>query len=126
MTTRVITQYYDNAFRPVGLSAAQFALLAGIYSKGGKTVGELAEAYLMDQTTATRSIELLKKQGYLEVKTGEKDSRKKHIWITELGIEKLEKAMPLWETAQQTIENGIGREKLEDFLKTLAELQKLV
>ncbi|QOX62049.1 winged helix-turn-helix transcriptional regulator [Anoxybacterium hadale] len=126
MTTRVITQYYDAALRPAGLSAAQFALLAAVSAVGGRTIGELAEAQLMDQTTATRSIELLKKNGYLEARTGEVDSRKRHIWITGLGTETLRKAIPFWEQAQRTIEQGLGTEKYEDFLTTLAELQRII
>lgn len=126
MTTRVITQYYDTALRPTGLSAAQFALLAAVSAAGGRTIGALAEAQLMDQTTATRSIELLKKNGYLEARTGEVDSRKRHIWITEQGNETLNKAIPYWEQAQETIEQGIGREKYEDFLATLAELRSMI
>lgn len=126
MTTRVITQFYDTTLRPSGLSAAQFALLAAVSAWGGRTIGELAKAQLMDQTTATRNIELLKKNGYLEAHPGEVDSRKRHIWITELGTETLEKAIPFWEKAQRTIEQGIGTEKYEDFLTTLAELQKIL
>lgn len=126
MTTRVITQYYDAALRPAGLRAAQFALLSAVSAAGGRTIGELAEAQLMDQTTATRSIELLKKNGFLEARNGEMDSRKRHVWITELGAETLEKAIPLWEQAQRTIEQGIGTEKYEDFLMTLAALQRIV
>ncbi|EET85877.1 hypothetical protein CcarbDRAFT_3661 [Clostridium carboxidivorans P7] len=45
MTTRVVTQYFDKAFQPVGLRATQFALLADISSRESSTVGELADIF---------------------------------------------------------------------------------
>ncbi|MFT8315999.1 MAG: MarR family winged helix-turn-helix transcriptional regulator [Clostridium sp.] len=61
MTSRVLTQYFDKALQPVGLRAMQFSLLADISSRYSSTVGELADALLMDQTTVTRNVEILRK-----------------------------------------------------------------
>lgn len=126
MTSRVITQYFDKALLSAGLRATQFALLADISSREISTVGELAAALLMDQTTVTRNIEILRKDGYIEVRLGDDDSRKRCITITELGATALKDAIPSWEKAQQHIEEKIGKEKYEEFLKTLYDIQKIV
>ncbi|HBE76535.1 MAG TPA: MarR family transcriptional regulator [Firmicutes bacterium] len=126
MTTRVITQYFDKAFQPLGLRAAQFALLADISSHERSTVGELADLLLMNQTTATRDIEILRKKGYVDVKTADDDSRKRCISITESGLGKLREAIPFWEQAQFRIEEGIGKDKYREFLNTLSDIQKLI
>ena len=126
MTTRVITQYFDKAFQPIGLRATQFALLADVSSRDSSTVGELADILLMDQTTVTRNVEILKKNGYVDVKTGDDDSRKRCISITESGIAKLKEALPLWEHAQILIEKRIGKEKYREFLNTLSNIQNLI
>lgn len=126
MTTRVVTQYFDKAFQPIGLRATQFALLADISSREESTIGELADFLLMDQTTVTRNIEILKKNGYVSVKLGENDLRKRCISITESGTRILKDALPLWEEAQSVIEQGVGKDKYKDFLSTLAYIQKLI
>lgn len=126
MTSRVITQYFDKAFQQVGLRATQFALLADISSREGSTVGDLAEKLLMDQSTVTRNIEVLRKNGLIEVRQGEDDSRKRCIMITKLGTSTLIEAMPSWNKAQQHIENNIGKERYEEFLKILYDIQKIL
>jgi DNA-binding MarR family transcriptional regulator len=126
MTSRVITQYFDKALQPVGLRATQFALLADISSRESSTVGELADALLMDQTTVTRNIEILRKSGLIDVRLGEDDSRKRCIKITELGTTILKDSIPSWEKTQQHIEEKIGSERYEEFLKTLYDIQKIV
>ena len=126
MTSRVVTQYYDNVLQPVGLRATQFALLADIYSRASSTVGDLADALLMDQTTVTRNIEILKKNGLIDVRIDDEDSRKRCISITELGAAKLIEAIPSWEKAQQHIEDGIGKDRYREFLDILADIQKVI
>lgn len=126
MTTRVITQYYDRAFQSIDLRSTQFALLADISSRDSSTIGELAEIQLMDQTTVTRNIELLRKNGFIDVRVAEDDARKRCITITESGIAKLVEALPLWEDAQNRLEVEIGKEKYKEFLNTLAEIQNFV
>nr|WP_063554853.1 MarR family winged helix-turn-helix transcriptional regulator [Clostridium ljungdahlii] len=93
MTTRIVTQYFDKAFQPVGLRATQFALLADVSSRESSTIGELADILLMDQTTVTRNIKILKKKGYVNVRQGEDDSRKRCISTTESGLAKLREAI---------------------------------
>jgi DNA-binding MarR family transcriptional regulator len=126
MTSRVITQYFDKALQPVELRATQFALLADISSRDSSTVGELANVLLMDQTTVTRNIEILRKSGLIDVNIADDDSRKRCVKITELGTTKLIEAIPSWAKAQQHIEDGIGKERYKEFLGTLSDIQSII
>lgn len=126
MTTRVTTLYYDKAFQPIELKSTQFALLADIASRESSTIGQLSEILLMDQTTVTRNIEVLRKSGFIEVRPAEDDARKRCIAITESGRAKLREAVPLWQEAQNKIVEAIGEEKYSDFLDTLAQIQSFV
>ncbi len=123
MTTRVVTQYYDKALQSTSLRSTQLALLVDISSREYTSVGELANILLMDQTTVTRNIEILKKNGYVKVKADDEDSRKRLISITEKGMAKLNEALPLWEDAQLKIEQKIGKDKFRELLDTLAFIQ---
>ena len=126
MTARVVTQYYDKALQGSGLKSTQFALLNDISSKkDGISVNELASYSMMDQTTVTRNIDLLRKNGYVEVKTQEQDSRKKNITVSAVGKEKLKLAAPLWKDAQLKLQQSVGQEQYKVFLETLTLLQEL-
>lgn len=125
-TTRVITQFYDKILQPTGLRSTQLSLLTNILVHENISVSELGVKLLMDQTTVTRNIEILRKKGYITVTKENDDSRRKSISITNSGEKKLEEAIPLWEAAQSKIEQGIGVENFQEFLKTLNYIQNLV
>lgn len=125
-TTRTITQFYDKMLQSTGLRSTQCSLLLDIFLNENISVSDLGNLLLMDQSTVTRNIELLRKSGYIDIKKVEKDSRKKSISITDIGLKKLEEATPLWEEAQRKIENGIGEKRFEELLKILKEIEELV
>ena len=125
-TTRSITQFYDQFLQKSGLRSPQFSLLLNISLNQNVSIGELGTILLMDQTTVTRNIEMLKKSGYVTIIKDPADARRKTIAITESGADKLTEAMPLWEQAQSQIEKGLGAERYRDFMKTLKDITQLV
>jgi len=125
-TTRTITQFYDKMLQPTGLRSTQCLLLLDISLHQNISVSRLGNILLMDQSTVTRNIELLRKSGYIDIKKEERDSRKKCITITNKGLKTLDVAIPLLKQAQSKIEVGIGKERIEELLKTLKDIEKLV
>lgn len=125
-TTRTITQFYDKMLQPIGLRSTQCLLLLDISFNENISVTNLANILLMDQSTVTRNVELLRKNGYIDIKKEELDSRKKCIAITNKGLKKLDEALPIFKKAQSKIEDGIGKERIEELLKTLKDIEKLV
>lgn len=125
-TTRSITQFYDRSLQSTGLRSTQYSLLIHISLHSNISVGELGSRLLMDQTTVTRNIEILRKHGYIKIVKDENDTRKKSISITEDGERKLEEMVPLWEKAQAHIEEGLGNGRLDDLFKMLKALEQLV
>ncbi len=125
-TTRIITQFYDQHLQPTGLRSTQCSLLMHILAHENISVSELAANLLMDQTTVTRNLEILRKNGYIAVVKETEDARRKAIAITELGREKLGEALPFLEQAQAQIEQGLGAERFQEFLNTLLAIQQMV
>lgn len=125
MTTRSVSRYYDSMLRPSGLKISQFSMLNDILRAQGISVGELAEAAAMDQTTVTRNVEVLRKNGWIDIKCGEDDSRRRSISVTEAGKERLSAAKPLWQIAQERLLSQIGEERYEQLLQTLAVLESI-
>ena len=65
--SRLISQTYDEFFRPSGLKATQFALLMTVRGFGRATVSKLANWAIMDRTTVTRNLKLLEKKEFVKI-----------------------------------------------------------
>jgi DNA-binding MarR family transcriptional regulator len=125
-TTRAITQFFDQYLQPTGLRSTQCSILINISVHGNISVGDLGTRLLMDQTTVTRNIEILRKHGYITITKEENDARRKSISMTESGVKKLAEAVPFWEQAQSRIEQGLGAKRFQEFLETLKEIEQFV
>ncbi|MGE7673923.1 MarR family winged helix-turn-helix transcriptional regulator [Lysinibacillus sp. NPDC094403] len=124
--TRVVTQLYDKLLQPTGLKVTQYSMLANIAHQQSVSISRLGEILLLDQTTITRNINVLKQNGYVDLTKNPQDARTKVITLTDKGIEKLTEAAPIWEDIQERIINDIGLEKYEDFYETLKTIQKII
>jgi DNA-binding MarR family transcriptional regulator len=107
MATRSVTQFYDNALRPSGLRSTQFHILSVIAAAGPATVTQLIKLLVMDQTTLTRSLALLERNGLLK-QAPNPDARVKSVQLTKKGVRALEKAEPRWASAQKKMLSAIG------------------
>ena len=64
---RTLTNRYDEALKPSGLKMTQFSVLAHARAFGEIGLSELADAMDLDQTTLSRNVELLRRDGFLAV-----------------------------------------------------------
>jgi DNA-binding MarR family transcriptional regulator len=97
-------------------------MLAKIAKNPAITVSELAESLRMDQTTVSRNLRVLEKSGFIHLEDDMTDQRVKRIQIADLGASKMNQAIPLWEKAQLDMERVLGRESIEEMMKTLNKL----
>ncbi len=122
--SRAITQRYDAALAPSGLTTPQFGLLAHISRTGPITLGNLAQRMGMDRTTLTRDLAPLVREGYVTVGPGE-DRRTRVARLTPLGEAALVRARPLWQAAQTSIITAFGQERFASLVAELAEIEAL-
>jgi DNA-binding MarR family transcriptional regulator len=123
--TRAVTQFYDRHLEPAGIRATQFTLLLTLSSATGKTLTEMAEGLVMDRTTLTRNLKPLEKAGFITTMKLA-DKRSKGYVLTDKGRQAIEKGVPLWKTAQQSIVGKLGDERYHHFLGELKMVQGLV
>jgi DNA-binding MarR family transcriptional regulator len=102
-TTRLLTQFYDDALRPTGLRITQFLLLAAIDQAQPVAHQPLADILGMDRTTLTRNLALLDRDGLAVIARSKADKRENHIRLTPSGRRAVQRAMPYWQEAQQQI-----------------------
>ena len=123
--TRRVSLFYDSALAPSGLKSTQYAVLSEIYRRGGAppTIRELAEALVMDQSTLGQNLRPLEREGLVALVQDEADRRSRRVELTRVGRSRFAAARPLWDTAQQRFENGLGEHaaaELRSVLVTIA------
>jgi len=100
---RQITRFLEARMRGIDLSIAQFGLMAHIAAVGDDTIGALAERLSLDQSTLSRNLRSLERDGLIEIAVVDADLRRRAIWLTEEGARRLETAIPLWRRAHEAL-----------------------
>ena len=122
MATRVVTQLYDDVLRPSGLRVTQFSMLAAIARLEEANLRQLEDALAIDQTTLTRSLALLERDG-LTARVANPDRRIKAMRLTARGRAAFEAARPLWRRAQDQMLRELGPKGWADARRRLADLR---
>lgn len=105
---RIVARIFEDAFRDVGISSPQFALLVALVIAPGSSASELAEELGSDPSTVSRNTELLVKRGLISVSPG-KDRRVRTYSLTPEGNETIQACVPRWKSAQRTALRRLGR-----------------
>ncbi len=121
--TRIVGRIYDEAFRGVGISSPQFALLVALSIKPGATASEIAESLGSDPSTVSRNTELLLNREMITVEPGT-DRRVRTYFLTDLGVQTVQSAVPQWKTAQRRALKKIGRSYWRDIRRRLRLLSE--
>jgi len=80
----------------------QFSILGAIARLGDANLRQLAHTLAIDQTTLTRSLKLLERNGAID-RVPHPDGRIKAMTLTSKGRQALEAARPLWARAQDRV-----------------------
>ena len=107
MVSRAVTQLYDDALRTSGLRVTQFSIVAAIARLGEASLRQLEGTLAIDQTTLTRSLSLLERDGLIE-RAPHPDGRIKALRLTSTGRRALAVARPLWAQAQGKVLRELG------------------
>jgi DNA-binding MarR family transcriptional regulator len=120
--SRAITRFYDEMLKPSGLLSTQFTLLIAIYINSDMiTTTGLAKQLDIDRTTLTRNLDILQKNDLIEISSSD-DKRKHPILLTAKGIGAMEKAVPMWQKAQNKIVQNFGETRWQEILNVLSRM----
>ena len=124
MVSRAVTQLYDDVMRPSGLRVTQFSILGAIARLGAANLRQLEYMLAIDQTTLTRSLNLLERDRVIE-RVPHPDGRIKAMTLTSKGRKALEAARPLWARAQDKVLSELGTTAWADAQRRLAHLLRV-
>ena len=103
LAARFITRFLETRMGATGLSIAQFGLMAHVAATADDTIDGLVARTGLDQTTLSRNLHALARDGLVEIATVEKDLRRRAVWLTEKGARTLEAALPVWRRAHDAL-----------------------
>jgi DNA-binding MarR family transcriptional regulator len=123
-TSRALTQSYERAFRPIGLRATQFTILQVLSRAGEVSQGQLGEILAMDSTTLTRTLEIMRRHGWIAERRGE-DQRERRLSLSNSGKTKLNRATVVWEKIQSRLRGQLGDQAWNNLLQLTNQVTEL-
>jgi DNA-binding MarR family transcriptional regulator len=122
---RIVTQLYDEALRPTAMRSTQFTLLQALTLLPRASQKRLAELLGMDSTTLTRTLALLRKQGWVASKEGD-DRRELRLGLTASGMREYKRALPYWQSAQNRLKRVLGESGLQQMIEATVRASESV
>ncbi len=123
LLNRVVTNYYDDALRPLGLKVSQLNILIVAAKLGLARPAQVCEILQLDASTLSRNVERMVAKGWLEV-VPEEDARAQPFRLTPQGRRLVEKAVPAWEEAQRQATELLGDEGIALLDKAARKLRR--
>ena len=118
---RAVTSLYDRAFEPFGIRSTQFSILVGIAKTQPTSISALSDLLVIDRTTLTRSLRILKTQGLLSV-SDRSAKRQRFLTLTPKGARTLAASLPAWRKAQDRFVQSLGADYWTNFRNELEKL----
>jgi DNA-binding MarR family transcriptional regulator len=119
--TRVVTRIYDQELRKSGLEITQFGLLTALAATGEANQKQLSAGFAMDSTTLTRTLGVLRRQGWVRVRRG-KDRRERLFRLAQGGKRRLAEAQRYWERAEKRLREELGEEGWKSMRQTVSRI----
>ena len=116
---RVISQYYESALKDMGVTITQFTLLSLLDKLKVARVNDIAAALAMDQTSLSRTLALMERDGLITPAESE-DLRETRWRLTATGRRRLRSVLPHWKAVQKKVEKLLGKDQAAR-LKTVAQ-----
>jgi DNA-binding MarR family transcriptional regulator len=122
--SRIVTRVYDEAMRPLHITASQFTLLTQLAQQDSITAVEIGFSLDIEKSTLSRNLKRLLKDGYI-VMDPPAGRRGRGLHLTPKGEAVIRDAYPVWIAAQQRAMAVLGAESrgvLDGLLKQAEKL----
>lgn len=117
-----VTEQYDAALAPVGLTVGQYSLLAHLERLEPVSVSVLAEEMELERTTLVRTLKPVLARHWV-TDAAEPGRAQPGIDTDRGGAEPLEQARPLWRAAQADVEHRLGEDGVAALEALLDQLE---
>jgi DNA-binding MarR family transcriptional regulator len=109
---RRVTQIYDDALAPHGLTIGQMSLLASLSRRQGIGIAALAQRLGADPSTVSRLVRPLESMALIAIAPDPDDGRTRLVTLTDAGAERRRAAGAAWSAAQAEMATRLGEGRL--------------
>lgn len=106
---RVITNLYDAALLPFGITVNQTTILIMLSYAGQASPGRIGSVLIMEKSTVSRNLNRMKKQGWIQAVETE-EGREQMVSVLPRGKKLLADLYPAWAGAQEEATRLLGEE----------------
>ena len=122
--SRIITRVYDDAMRPLGITASQYTLLAQLAARDSITAVEIGHELDIEKSTLSRNLKRLLVLGHI-IMDPPAGRRGRGLHLTPKGQAILKDAFPIWQDAQTRAVSAMGAESRNVLDGLLSQAEKL-
>jgi DNA-binding MarR family transcriptional regulator len=122
--SRIVTRVYDDALRPLGITASQFTLLTQLAQQDGITAVEIGTELDIEKSTLSRNLKRLLALGHLTMDPPA-GRRGRGLHLTPKGQDVIYKGYPVWKDAQARAVRTLGNDSRATLDGLLAQAEKL-
>ncbi|MEX3007487.1 MarR family winged helix-turn-helix transcriptional regulator [Hoeflea sp. TYP-13] len=115
-------QSLQDSLGETGLSVAKMRTLAVLSVVDGLMTNELSVYAVIEQSTLSRTLDALEGEGLIRREAGARDSRVRHIYITQDGRDAFTNVWPILAEAYQAMFAGIPADEHDRFVGTLNKI----
>ena len=123
--SRIVTRVYDDAMRPLGITASQYTLLAQLASRDGITAVEIGHDLDIEKSTLSRNLKRLLALGHI-IMDPPAGRRGRGLHLTPKGQAVLKEAFPIWAEAQRRATTVMGSDSRSVLDGLLNHAEKLI
>ena len=122
--SRIITRVYDDAMRPLGITASQFTLLTQLAQQDGITAVEIGHSLDIEKSTLSRNLKRLLALGHITMDPPA-GRRGRGLHLTPKGQMVIQQGFPVWRDAQTRTMRVLGPESRNTLDGLLGQAEKL-
>ena len=121
--SRMLRTVYDRRVEPLGLTRAQWRVLARISRNEGCTQTELAAELEIEKPTLGRLIDRLQANDWVERRADKNDARTKRVFLTSRAQPVLKKMYSLADDVLDAAFSGLTRDQADQLLQSLLHVK---
>ena len=122
--SRIVTRVYDDAMRPLGITASQYTLLAQLAARDAITAVEIGHELDIEKSTLSRNLKRLLALGHINMDPPA-GRRGRGLHLTTKGQNVLRDAFPVWQDAQKRTIGCMGADSRSVLDTLLHQAEKL-
>lgn len=121
--SRMLRTVYDRRVEPLGLTRAQWRVMAHISRNEGCTQTELAAELEIEKPTLGRLIDRLQANDWVERRADENDARTKRVFLTPRAQPVLKEMYSLADDVLDAAFSGLTRDQADQLLQSLLHVK---